>query len=311
MTIIDLRTMRESSPPPFSVICLGNFDGVHIGHQALVRAAKEKKSELSATFPDIASSVCFFKIPPTDYFPEARIPRLMTLEQKLLFFSRLGLDFAFVADFEELRDTSPESYVKDTLKNQLHCVFAVCGFNFRYGKNAVGTAEELVRLMDGAASVIDPVCVNGNPVSSSTIRQAIDAGDAERAAILLGRPYRVEAEVLHGKALGRTLGLPTVNQVFPEHLAIPQNGIYVTRTYVDGVAYHSVSNVGIRPSIDDGTAVNCETHILDFDRNVYGKTVAVEFLKRIRDEIHFNDLNTLQAQIQSDIEFTKAYYKEA
>ena len=311
MTVIDLQTMRESSPPPFSVICLGNFDGVHVGHQALVRAAKEKKAELSATLPDVASGVCFFKTPPSDYFPGAKIPRLMTLEQKLKFFSRLGLDFACVLDFEALRDASPESYVSDTLKSRLHCVFAVCGFNFRYGKNAAGTSEELVRLMNGAASVIDPVCIDGNPVSSSAIRQAIDTGNAESAAILLGRPYRIEAMVLHGKALGRSLGLPTVNQVFPEQLAVPKHGIYITRTYVDGVAYRSVSNVGIRPSVDDGTAVNCETHILDFDRDVYGKTVAVEFLKRIRDEIHFDDLDALQAQIQSDIERTKAYYKEA
>ena len=311
MTVIDLRTMRESSPPPFSVICLGNFDGIHIGHQALVRTAIEKKAELAEAFPKIASSVCFFKAPPSDYSPRVKIPRLMTFQQKLSFFSQLGLDFAFVIDFEALRNASPESYVKNTLKDLCHCVFAVCGFNFRYGKNAAGTADDLIRFMDGSAAVVAPVCVNDQPVSSSAIRQAIDSGAAEHAAVLLGRPYCIEAEVLHGKALGRTLGLPTVNQVFPEDVAIPKHGIYITKTYIHGIAHPSVSNVGIRPSVDDGPQINCETHILDFDLDIYGETVKVEFLSRLRDEIRFDDLNALRAQVQSDIKRTKAYYKEA
>lgn len=311
MTVINLRTMRESSPPPFSVICLGNFDGIHIGHQALLRAAKEKKAALSDKFPGIASGVCFFKIPPTDYSPTAKVPQLMTFEQKLSCFASLGVDFAFVTDFETLRNATPESYVKDTLKGTFNCVFAVCGFNFRFGRQASGAAPDLIHFMNGAATVVDSVCLYDKPVSSSEIRQAIAAGDAERTTALLGRPYCIEAEVLHGKALGRTLGIPTVNQSFPERIAIPHHGIYITRTHIDGKTYPSVSNVGIRPSVNDGLKINCETHILDFDREIYGLTVKVEFLSRLRDETRFDDLNALRTQIKSDINQTRAYYKEA
>lgn len=311
MTVIDLQTMRESSPPPFSVICLGNFDGIHIGHQALLRAAIDKKAALTDRFPGIASGVCFFKIPPTDYTTEVKVPHLMSFEQKLSFFAKLGIDFAFITDFEELRNSTPESYVNDTLKGIFNCVFAVCGFNFRFGKHASGSANDLVCLMNGAATVVDSVCLEDTPVSSSAIRQALAAGDIERVATLLGRPYCIEEAVLHGKALGRTLGIPTVNQSFPGSMAIPKHGIYITRTYVDGKTYPSVSNVGIRPSVNDGMQINCETHILDFDREIYGLTVKVEFLSRLRDEIRFDSLDALRAQIESDINQTKAYYKEA
>ncbi len=311
MTIIDLRTMRESAPPPFSVVCLGNFDGIHVGHETLVNVTKEKANELSSQFPGIASGACFFKKAPSDYFPTAKVPHLMTFEQKLSHFFKLGLDYAFVTDFEEIRNESPETFVRKTLQEEINCVFAVCGFNFHYGKGASGDADSLMQAMNGSATTVAPVCMDDLLVSSSSIRAAISIGDMARVALLLGRPYCIETEVLHGKALGRTLGIPTVNQLFPEELAIPKHGIYITQTYVDGKAYPSVTNVGIRPSVDDGVQINCETHILDFNREIYGQKVKVEFLKNLRAEIHFTNLEALRDQIQKDIQATKAYFKEA
>ena len=311
MTIIDLRTMRESSPPPFSVVCLGNFDGIHVGHEALVSATKEKAAELASQFPGVASGACFFKKAPTDFFPTSKVPHLMTFKQKLSHFFKLGLDYAFVTDFEEIRNESPEAFVQKTLRSEINCIFAVCGFNFHYGKGAAGNAASLSLSMNGCTTTVAPVCIDEMPVSSSSIRAAISAGDMLLVSRLLGRPYCIEAEVLHGKALGRTLGIPTINQLFPEELAIPKHGIYITKTHVDGKQYPSVTNVGIRPSLNDGTHINCETHILDFDQDIYGKHVKVDFLTLLRDEIHFADLDALRKQIHRDIQATKAYYKEA
>ena len=311
MTIIDLRTMRESSPPPFSVVCLGNFDGIHIGHETLVNITKEKANELASQFLGIASGACFFRKAPSDYFPDSKVPHLMTFEQKLSRFFELGLDYAFVTDFEEIRHKSSETFVQKVLQEEINCVFAVCGFNFHYGKGAAGDATSLMHSMNGSATTVSPVCVDSIPVSSSLIRAAIGVGDMARAALLLGRPYCIEAEVLHGKALGRKLGIPTINQLFPEELAIPKHGIYITQTHIGGRVYPSVTNVGIRPSINDGTHINCETHILDFDHEIYGLQVRVDFLANLREEIHFSDLEELRNQIQKDIQATKAYFKEA
>ena len=309
MTIIDLKTMRESLAPPSSVVCLGNFDGLHVGHAALVRTAVEKVAELSQAVPGIASGACFFQTPPSDYF--SPVPQLITFQQKLSLFAEMGLQFVFVTDFMELRNRSPMEYVESTLKKECHCVHAVCGFNFHFGKQASGDAESLKRLMNGNASIVRPVLYEGEIVSSSIIRREIASGNVEKANLMLGHPFSVEASVLHGKALGRTLGIPTVNQCFPTNFSIPKNGIYITRSWIDGQAHPSVSNIGVRPSVDDGAHVNCETHILDFSREIYGKTVKVEFLKRLRDEIRFDSLDELKAQIQKDIKQTNAYYKEA
>lgn len=311
MTVIDLHTMRETETPPFSVICLGNFDGVHIGHRALAAAALKKKEELTDRFPGIACGVCFFRISSVDYLSKTKTPHLITFSQKLSLFAELGLDYAFVTDFASLRDLSPDRYVSDVLKEQLHCVFAICGFNFRFGKKATGNAQELTALMNGNAQVIPPVCKENQTISSSLIRQKITAGEVDEIPTLLGRPYSIEGEILHGKGLGRTWGLPTINQRFPAELSVPKYGIYVTRTWIDGIAFPSVSNVGVRPTVDKNESVNCETHLLDFNKDVYGKNARVEFLKRLRDEIRFDSLEALQEQIRSDIEKTKIYYEEA
>ena len=311
MTIIDLKTMRESLAPPSSVVCLGNFDGIHLGHAALVRETVEKAKSLSSPSSPVASGACFFKIAPSDYFAPASTPHLITFEQKLSILADMGIQFAFVTDFIQLRDRSPKDFVEQTIRKECRGIYAVCGFNFHFGKSAEGTAQTLMHLMRGNASVLDPVLFEGELISSSNIRKELSTGNVEKAHNMLGRPFALATPVLRGKALGRTLGIPTINQQFPENFAIPKNGIYVTRTRIDGMEYASVSNVGIRPSVDDGMHVNCETHVLNFDREIYGETVTVEFLKRLRGEIRFEDLNSLTAQIQKDIVQTTAYYKEA
>ena len=311
MTVIDLKTMREVSKPPVSVVCLGNFDGVHVGHAALINEAKKQKNKLLPQYPAVSCGMCFFGIPPSSFLCPLPIPQLTSLEQKLSLFAEMGMEHAFIMDFEELGGLSPQRFVTDVLLRQIGCVHAVCGFNFRFGSRAAGTAELLGELMNGAVSVVAPIQVGGQTVSSSFIRRLIADGDVQTASALLGRAYSIKTEVLHGKALGRTIGIPTINQYFPGNLAIPKNGIYVTLTEIEGKKYPSVTNVGIRPSVNDGSHVNCETHILDFCGDLYGMSVKVSFLHRLRDEIQFSNIDMLREQIQKDISATAVFFKEA
>ncbi|MBO5305926.1 MAG: riboflavin biosynthesis protein RibF [Clostridia bacterium] len=308
--IVNLKTMKEALPPPFSVLCLGNFDGVHLGHRALAAETLQQKQTLDAEFQGIVSGAWLFDPPPTPYLFGERAPRLSATEEKLEHFARIGLDYAFLADFSELCRLTPTDFVKNILVGECHAVHIVCGYNFHFAKDASGNTETLSQLMDGHVSVMPCITLDGKPISSSAIRTLLAEGKIEQASAMLGYPFALSAKVLHGKALGKTIGIPTVNQCFPLHAARLSDGIYVSRTWVDGISYPSVSNIGHRPTFDDGEQINCETHVIGFDGNLYGKRITVEFFKRLRGEIRFSSIEALQAQIQADIAATKQYFEE-
>ena len=310
MTVIDLHSFKPTSAPLETVLCLGNFDGVHIGHQALISQTVEQKNRLSDTHPNIKSGVGFFRRAPHELITGKTSAHLTVLEDKLLIFSRLGLDVAFIYDYSDIGNLSPEQFVTDVLKKECGCIFAVCGYNFRFGRGASGDAELLSKLTNGNAYTVEQIKLDGMSVSSSAIRKLISSGDIEKANAMLGRPYSIRAVVLHGKKLGRRLGIPTVNQSFSSELAIPEKGIYISQTYIDGVPFKSVSNVGIRPSVEDGAGINCETHILGFEGDLYGCELTVEFLKRLREEIKFDSIDALTNQIKKDIEQPKEYFNK-
>ena len=311
MTIIDLHSMKEAAAPSASVLCLGNFDGVHLGHLALIQAVKETKETMTQQNKDVSSGICFFRCSPHTFISSSSPSLLTTYEQKLSLFAEAGLDYAFVVDFEEIGEFSPKEFIEKILKDQFHCVFVICGFNFRFGKGAQGNPIILKDLMNGQAKVVPPVIAEDQVISSTSIRALIENGEVNKIPNLLGRPFSIEAVVLHGKALGRTIGVPTINQTFPENIAVPKYGIYISVANIDGKRYAAVSNIGIRPSINDGSHINCETHILNFNGDLYGKLVKVEFYKRLRGEIKFDTIDALKAQIQQDILKTQEFYKEA
>ena len=311
MTIIDLHSMKEAAAPSASVLCLGNFDGVHLGHLALIQAVKETKETMTQQNKDVSSGICFFRCSPHTFISSSSPSLLTTYEQKLSLFAEAGLDYAFVVDFEEIGEFSPKEFIEKILKDQFHCVFVICGFNFRFGKGALGNPTILKDLMNGQAEVVPPVIAEDQVVSSTSIRALIENGEVNKIPNLLGRPFSIEAVVLHGKALGRTIGVPTINQTFPENIAVPKHGIYISAATIDGKRYAAVSNIGIRPSINDGSHINCETHILNFNGDLYGKLVKVEFYMRLRGEIKFDTIDALKAQIQQDILKTQEFYKEA
>ena len=309
MTVIDLHTLQAIESNCDSVLCLGNFDGIHIGHQALINETLRIRSELSLSRPGIKSGVWFFKKSPFEIISKKHLPHIIDFDSKLRTFAELGLDLAYIYEYEEIGNFSPEQFVENVLKKECGCVFAVCGYNFKFGKNASGDANTLSTLMGGNTSVVIRVTLDGKPVSSSEIRRLISEGDVETASFLLGRKYSITGKVLHGKQLGRKLGIPTINQIFSPNIAIPKKGIYISRTLINGNWIPSVSNIGFRPSVENSETMNCETYIIDFDGDLYGQEIEVEFFKRLRDEKKFDNIDALRWQIQQDIEKAKEYFK--
>jgi len=308
--VIDLKTMKKEAPPTASVLCLGNFDGVHLGHRALVRETVRQKGILSPTLEGLASGAWLFREPPSRILSNTPVPQLTTLEEKLGHFAALGLDYAFLADFSALRELEPAEFVEKVLKQECHCVYAVCGFDFSFAKRAMGHAEDLVRLMDGQGSILECVSVGEQCISSSAIRAFLAEGKIEEANAMLGYPFALTAPVVRGKALGKTIGVPTVNQLFTRGTARLRDGIYVSRTELGGVCYPSVTNIGYRPTFDDGEHVNCETHIIGYGGDLYGKTLKVEFFKRLRDEIRFPSVEALREQLRADIAAAQSYFEK-
>ena len=304
MKIIDLKTGKETTLSEHErVSCaLGNFDGVHLGHRALLRTAAEKRNADKCavwTFSEPSSRTT------------SGVSLLTDPAERFAIFRELGIDLVFLADFESVRGLDKETFAKEILYKECHVRTAVCGFNFRYGTRASGNAETLkatFSTLGANVEVIPPFTISGMTVSSSEIRTALSAGEVERATEMLARPYSITAEISHGKKLGRTLGFPTANQMIPQNRALPRFGVYAVRMTVDGTVYHGVANVGVRPTVENTDAVNCETYLLDFEGDLYGKTVKTEFLHFIRGEKRFFDVFELKAAVEQNILDAKAYF---
>ena len=302
---LSLQTMQQAPIPKACVLCLGNFDGVHIAHRALLNTAKNLRAH---RFPDAVCGVFCFDPPSSDFFGTTAPAHLSSLSEKLSYFRDEGVDYVFLADFSALREMPADQFATDILKDYCHCVAAVCGFNFRFGHKGVGDPSLLKALLDIPVEVQSEIQADGETVSSSRIRTLLRNGKAEEAAALLGRPYSICSEVLHGKALGRKWGFPTINQEFPLGMLIPRHGVYVTDcTLPDGSRRRGISNVGIHPTVDQNATLNCETHLLDFDGSLYGCEITVSFLHFIRPEMKFDSPQALQEQIERDLKVAKKY----
>lgn len=300
---IPFQTEQSSKVSEANILCLGNFDGVHLAHRALLHEAKKLKAE---RIPHARSGVFCFEKPSTDFLSPNPPLHLTTLEQKLKYFSDEGMDFAYVADFPALQDLSPEAFVTDVLMRQCNCVAVVCGYNYRFGKGGVGTHKLLQELFSADFVVaVDPIYEDGDTVSSTRIRELLKQGKVKDANTLLTVPFSVTAPVEHGKGLGHHLGAPTFNQTPPTEMLIPVRGVYLTRCIVDGNSYYGLTNIGTHPTVDVDATLNLETHLLEFQGDLYQKNLTVEFLDFIRPEIRFNSAEELKKQIQEDIEAVK------
>lgn len=310
MEAINLRTNEKIKiTDDMRLSCaLGNFDGVHLGHAELLSRAASKPDGTTH------SAVWTFRVHPDVCRKNENARILTSCEQKFSLFRSYGIDIAILEDFEAVSSLSPEEFAKDIIYDKCRVRRAVCGFNFRFGKGAKGDAETLSDLLsplDVKVDIVPPKMLGDTVISSTAIRALIERGDVDGARVMLGHPFSIFLPVTEGRKIGRTIGIPTINQVFPEFYAIPRHGVYACRVSVDGVSHIAISNVGVRPTVTGGNAtVNCETHIIGFSGWLYGKTVEVDFYKFIRPETKFDDLLLLKEQIEKDIEKTKEYFFE-
>ncbi|MBQ9151590.1 MAG: riboflavin biosynthesis protein RibF [Clostridia bacterium] len=312
---MDLRGghIRPSeAPPPPTVLCLGNFDGVHLAHAALLRAGMDLAAGLQNTegpaSPVLCGVFCFFS-PSGDYFlkENTQPTHLTTLEERLTALMALGADLVWLCDFPAVRELPSADFIR-LLRNDCGCVGVACGYNHRFGKGAEGSPALLTEAFGvGRTAVLPALKMDGIPVSSSRIRSCLLAGDVETAARLLGRPYALDTTVVHGKSLGHTWGFPTANQYFPAERLIPAHGVYAVRCHTPGGIFPGVANVGLRPTVEDPGRVNCETHIMGFAGDLYDRPLKVEFLKFLRPEQKFDSVEALTAAIRRDTETAAAY----
>lgn len=294
------------------VLALGNFDGVHIAHAALLDSAMELKERIGATYV----GVWCFEQNPLEFFSATPPKRILAKNDKISLFLEYGIDFVVIGDFAKFRDVPASSFIQDHLAKELGCIGAVCGFNFRFGQRRAGDPSMLKAAFgEENCVIVDEIQLDGVTVSSTKIREFISFGDMESVNKFLGRPYFLNTTVTGGKRLGNSIGFPTANQRFPEKCIIPQHGIYATVcTTADGKKHIGVSNVGIRPTITDGSdshAVNCETYIIDFKGDIYGQNLKVEFYKLLREEKKFGSVDELRQAIDNDAKSALAFFADA
>lgn len=287
-----------------SVVALGFFDGLHIGHAALL-----EKTVTEAAARGITPCVFTFADNPT--FKSGQ--RLYTDDERLLRFGDFGIARVVTADFPLLSGLSPEAFVSEILLGKLKAAAVVCGFNYRFGKGAAGDATLLASLLATHGVplfTVEEKTVRGACVSTSAIKAALAAGDGGTVTAMLGRPYTHTGVVVHGKALGRTIGVPTANIPFSERVCTPKRGVWAVVCDIDGVAKGApgVANVGVRPTVEKDCIENCEVHFFDPMPALYGKRVCVHFLTFIRPEMAFDSLDALAARIALDKQIAKEYF---
>ncbi len=298
-----MRIVRglESVPPDArpSAVALGIFDGVHLGHRAILGTALTR-----ARAAGLEAVACTFDPHPMEVLQPERAPRpITTLDERLALIGATGVDAVVVIAFSrDLAAIEPEAFVKDVLLARLHAREIVVGYNHRFGRGARGDARLLEALADRSgflAHVVPPMTVEGAAVSSSEIRAALQRGDVTTAARDLGRPYAIAGTVTSGAGRGRTLGFPTAN-IASDRAVLVARGVYRGRVEVDGRPHSAVVNVGVRPTFGE-TTLAVEAHILDFAGDLYGRRVRLDFLERLRDEMRFPSVEDLKAQVSRDI----------
>ena len=295
-----MEIFRHFEKQPFEcVMTVGNYDGIHLGHQALINhvityAKKERYH----------SAVMTFEPHPREFFDSISAPsRIISLREKLEFFESMGINRVHVIRFDA--DFAKISAVEFTniLKNNLNVKRVVLGKDFRFGQNREGGVE-MLKNAGIEILVADEFMINQERVSSSLVRESLSHGDFKKVNLLLGRPYAISGKVIHGDKRGREIGFPTAN-IHMFHERPPLRGVFAVK--LDDS--FGVANLGIRPTVSGSSQLNLEVHAFDFSADLYGKHVHVTFLKKLRDEKKFNNVNELKLQIEIDIANAKSFFK--
>ena len=290
-----------------SAVTLGKFDGVHMGHQKLISIIKEKaeKEQLLSvvfTFDKIPLSIC----------PQKHQHFITTNTERRMFLEGMGLDVEVEYPFtKELMNTEPEKFIEEIIIGRLHAKYVVVGTDYRFGKQRAATAQML--LEKGPEYGFETIIVekeryNDREISSTYVREELKLGHMETVNVLLDRPYSIYGVVSKGKQLGRQLNLPTMNIYPPDSKLLPPNGVYASVTCIDGQKYYGVTNLGVRPTLDDSPLLSVETNLFDYDSEVYGHYIDVQLMHFLRQEMKFDSVETLKKQMESDAAFAKEMF---
>ena len=291
-------------------IALGFFDGVHIGHGALLRKTTERAQELGIT-----PSVLSFDVHPDKLVFGKDVPLINSaLSREEIIRRCYGIDDVIFIHFNKHMMHMPWQDFADTIIRELGLAWIVVGHDFCFGYRGEGTAEKLKAYCENkgfGCDIIQAVTLDGRIVSSTYIRTLIADGDMEQAARYLGHPHTLQDTVHSGYHLGTKLGAPTINMSFPEGVIVPRHGVYAARVFLeDGSSHIAVANIGVRPTVSDGQRVNVESHLLEFNGNLYGRQARVEFYKFLRPERKFDDFEALSAQIRRDADEARTYFRQ-
>jgi len=282
-------------------IALGSFDGLHLGHMHLINRTLELAKENNSK-----SMICTFENHPLSVINKEICPKLiMDNETKLMLLEKTGIDIVNLAKFDkEFMNISPENFIKNMVKCY-NVKGIVIGFNYRFGYKNLGDVEMLQKystILGYKLYVCEAISTNEEVISSSKIRHLIDEGNIIKANELLGRPHTITGKVVKGKQFGRTIGFPTVNLNYNKEFILPKGGVYYTVVEYENHLYRAITNIGYNPTVEGGK-LSVETHILNFDKQVYSEMIKINFIHRIRDEVKFNTFDELKQQLVKDKEY--------
>lgn len=290
------------------VVTIGKYDGMHLGHQKILHELKAEAGRLQ-----VPTLVILSEPQPEEFFAGDAAPvRLNAFHDKVRFLGDFGIDAVFCFGFD--KDTStqaPEVFVREVLLRGLGMRSVVVGDDFRFGHNRTGSIATLQQLAQAGNFNVRPIapCIeSGERISSTLIRRYLQQGDCERASGCLGRPYSISGQVVEGRKLGRQLGFPTANLQLTSN-RLPLTGIFVVEVLVAGTTYKAVASVGYNPTVSDGSQAALEVYLLDFDGDLYGSSLTVSFLHKLRDEQKFTGLEPLKQQISADVQDARTYFR--
>ena len=295
-----ITELKQNCLVPASV-ALGCFDGIHLGHQAVIGCAVADKTK------GLVPSVFTFQENPLQVLTGKTVPALLAPDSRNQIFEEIGVEQVFIPSFRDVMNLEAEAFVHTVLKEYCKAVNVYCGFNFHFGKGGKAGAEELKRFGEKngiKVTVVQAVSLQeGVPISSTQIRSCLQQGQTEIAAKMLGRNFFYQFPVVEGNKLGRTMGFPTLNQALPPNFVKPKRGVYASLvTLENGTVYYGVTNIGVKPTVGDDYIVASETWIPNFSGNLYGTSPKIELISYIREEQKFRNLRILAEQIQKDKE---------
>lgn len=289
----DFKILRSTA------VAIGKFDGLHLGHKELLRQILEKKSE------GFLITVFTFDPPPEVLFGKRQAKEITTKEEKRIIFEKMGVDILIEYPLNEISASiEPEDFVKEVLKEKMNMSYLAAGYDLSFGHRGAGNAKllkELAPKLDFELKIIDKVCEQGKEISSTFVREEVEKGNMNHVTKLLGEPYMVIGQIVHGAKLGRRIGMPTINLLPEKEKMLPPKGVYYSRTIIGEKEYKSITNIGEKPTVSNEKQIGVETYLYEFDQDVYGKDAIVKLLEFKRPEQKFADLKELKAQMIKDV----------